>query len=164
MVGEERDLAVLQAAVRRADLAEAAIAGVGAMGRVAAIPWLIELMADEPLGIFATAAYRRITGAEHVEGARPFPPPPVAEGEDEEEALPPDPAKAAADWKKRSKTMTDDRAWQSGVAVDDAGLSPDFDRLTLESRRDVLARLCNGKPASALDVELEALAVRQRRG
>jgi len=163
VLGDERDLSLLQDAVRRADLAEAAIAGVGAMGSLAGIPWLIELMADEALGVFATAAYRRITGAEHVEGARPFPPAPVGEGEDEQEALPPDPEKAAADWKKRSRTMTTDRAWQSGVPVDQTALSAEFDRLTLEARRDVFARLRNRNPATAPDVELEALAVRQQR-
>jgi len=163
IVGEEQDLELLQAAMRRSDLAEDAVAAVGALGRVAAIPWLIELMADKALGVFATSAYRRITGASHVEGSRPFPPPPVAEGEDEDENLPPDPAKAAADWKQRSKTMTADRAWQSGVAINDVRLPPEFDRLTLQSRRYVFARLCSRGSMKESDMELEALAVRQRR-
>ena len=163
VLGEPQDLALMQKAVARKDLAEAALRGVGAMGNVQAIPSLIELMADKALGVFATAAYRRITGATNVEGERPFPPPPVAEGEDEEEALPPDPAKAADDWRKRSNAMPADQAWQAGLAVNETVLANGFDRLPLESRRDVYLRLCHRSEGGVPDLELEALAIRQRR-
>jgi hypothetical protein len=164
VLGEAQDVTVLQSAVSRPDLAEAAIAGLGAMGRVEAIPFLLELMSDETHGVAATAAYRRITGATGIEGQRPFPPPPVAEGEDEEEALPPDPAKAKADWKRRESTMTADRAWQSGMAIGEGSLPADFDHLPLESRRDVFLRLCARNGGRGPDLEIEALARRQRRG
>ncbi|MDP1861344.1 MAG: hypothetical protein Q8K82_21900 [Gemmatimonadaceae bacterium] len=161
-LGDPRDVVVLEAAVRRPELATTAVAALGAMGRVTAIPLLLELMADSTLGVVVTAAYKRITGAENVEGEKPFPPPPVAEGEDEEEALPPDPAKAKADWKRRESTMTSDVAWQSGIAVPDGALPPEFGDLPLESRRDLYLRLRANMGAAIPDLELEALAIRQR--
>jgi hypothetical protein len=131
------------------------------MGRVQSVPLLLELIADKQLGVAATAAYKRITGATGVEGQKPFPPPPVAEGEDEDEALPPDPAKAKADWERRQSALTPDRAWQGGVGITDGMLPTGFDGLPLATRRDVYLRL-RARGASIPDIELEALAIRQR--
>ncbi len=159
VLGHAADLPTLQAALRRPELAKAAVAGLGALGTVGAVPIVLELMADEALGVAATAAYKRITGARDVEGEMPVPRPEVAEGEDECEDLPPDPAKAKRDWEARSKRMTADRAWQAGIAIPDAQLPAEFDALPLDSRRDVFLRLRARKQAP--DRELEALAVRQ---
>lgn len=160
-LGHVADLPALQAAVRRPELATAAIAGLGALGAVAGIPLLLELMADAKLGVRATAAYKRITGAGRVEREMPFPRPPVAEGEDGPEDLPPDPERARRDWEGRSKRMTAERPWQAGVALADGQLPGDFDDLPLDIRRDVFLRLRARKQAP--DLELEALAVRQRK-
>jgi uncharacterized protein (TIGR02270 family) len=160
-LGDPRDLGLLERAVRQPELSFAAIATIGVMGRVQSIPLLLELMGDAKLGIPATAAYKRITGASGVEAEKPFPPPPVAEGEDEEEALPPDPAKAKKDWQQRQSVMTSDRAWQAGIGIADGMLPTEFDALPLATRRDVYLRL-RSRGAAVPDIELEALAVRQR--
>ena len=161
VLGQSADLPALQAALGRPELAKAAIAGLGALGTVPSVAVLLEAMADEALGVAATAAYKRITGARDVEGEMPFPRPKVAEGADETEDLPPDPAKARRDWQARSKTMTADRAWQAGIAVPEGQLPPEFDALPLDSRRDAFLRLRARKQTPHR--ELEALAVRQVR-
>ncbi len=91
----------------------------------------------------------------------PFPRPEVPEGEDEEEALPPDPEKAAADWARRASQMPPEWAWQSGVAIGDQQLPEALHELPLESRRDVYLRIRSRLGAQAPDLELEALAYRQ---
>lgn len=158
VLGDFADVAALHKVLGRRALAAAAIGAFGAMGRVEAVPLLIELMADDELGVTATEAYRRITAAPDVEREKPFPPPEVAEGEDEDEALPPDPLKARADWEKRGPQMTSDVRWQSGFAVPSGQLPPAFDALTLESRRDVYLQLRAFGGRSVPDLELEALA------
>jgi uncharacterized protein (TIGR02270 family) len=161
VLGNPADEPVLRAALQRPELGKVATGALGAMGRAASVPLLLELMRDKALGPAATAAYRRITGAGDVEGERPFPPPPVAEGEDEAEELPPDPAKAAADWRRREPSMAADRAFQAGVAIDGAALPAAFDALSLAARRDVFLRL-RARHRGIPDLELEALAVRQQ--
>jgi uncharacterized protein (TIGR02270 family) len=160
-LGDPRDMALIERAVRSPELAPVAVSTIGAMGRVQSVPLLLELMADAALGTAATAAYKRITGASGVEGEKPFPPPPVADGEDENESLPPDPAKARADWAQRQSTLTPDRAWQGGVAITEGVMPVGFDDLPLATRRDVYLRL-RARAAAVPDIELEALAVRQR--
>jgi uncharacterized protein (TIGR02270 family) len=159
-LGDSRDLGLLERTVRDPALSRDAIAAMGVMGRVQAIPLLLELMTDAALGVPATAAYKRITGATGVEGAKPFPPP-AAEGDDEDEALPPDPVKARRDWERRQSEMTSDRAWQSGIGIADGLLPAEFDELPLATRRDVYLRL-RARGATVPDIELEALASRQR--
>lgn len=163
VLGEPHDVAVLRSLVARDPVSLEAVAALGATGRVEAVPTLLELMADEALGIAATAAYRRITAAPDVEGHMPFPRPEVPEGEDEEEALPPDPEKAAADWARRASSMTPDSAYQSGVAIGDDQLPDALHELPLESRGDVYLRVRSRLGARAPDLELEALAIRQHR-
>ena len=160
-LGNPSDMGLVEKAVRNADLAVVAVSTIGAMGRVQSVPLLLELMADKQLGVAATAAYKRITGAARVEGDKPFPPPKVAEGEDEDEALPPDPAKAKADWQERQSAMTPDRAWQGGIGIADGLMPVGFNDLPLATRRDVYLRL-RAQGAAVPDIELEALAVRQR--
>jgi hypothetical protein len=162
VLGEPGDVATLQALLSRSEVTEVAVEALGALGRVEAVPLLLDLMSDKALGVLATAAYRRITGAPDVEGEKPFPPPEVGEGEDEDEALPPDPAKARADWAARQSRMTPGQRWQSGLAIPDAQRPPEFDGLTLQSRRDVHLALRARVGPGAPDLELEALAGRQR--
>jgi hypothetical protein len=131
------------------------LARAGPRGRRAAL----ELMADKQL-----APRGRRTGVSPrpaMGGAKPFPLPPVPEGEDESEALPPDPAKAKADWAGREGRMANDCAWQSGHPLGEAALPEAFDALPLETRRDVYFRLRSR--GAGEDLELEALAGRQRR-
>jgi uncharacterized protein (TIGR02270 family) len=161
VLGDPADLPLLQGLADRPDSAPTAVAALGAMGRVEAVPFLIELMADSDLGITATAAYKRITGAHDIEGEKPFPPPEVPEGEDEEEALPPDPEKARADWERRRNELIPGVSWQAGVPVPEGSFPVADLRLSLETRRDLLLRLRARGGTGVPDVELEDLAVRQ---
>jgi uncharacterized protein (TIGR02270 family) len=160
-LGEIRDMSLVARAVRDPQLASAAVSTLGAMGRVQSVPLLLELMSDAVLGAHATAAYKRITGATGVEGEKVFPRPPVADGEDEEESLPPDPAKARRDWEQRQGTLTPDRAWQAGIGITDGVLPLEFNALPLATRRDVYLRL-RARAAPVPEIELEAFAARQR--
>lgn len=158
VLGEAADVATLHAVLARRELAPTVIGAFGAMGRVEAVPLLLELIADDELGVPATEAYRRITAAPDVEGERPFPPPEVPEGEDEVEALPPDPEKARADWARRGPHMTPDVRWQAGVAMPPGQLAPGFDALPLDARRDAYLRLRASGGSGVPDLELEARA------
>jgi uncharacterized protein (TIGR02270 family) len=160
-LGEMSDMNLIARAMRDPQLAPVAVSTIGAMGRVQSVPLLLELMSDGALGVHATAAYKRITGATAIEGEKVFPRPPVAEGEDEDESLPPDPAKAQRDWERRQSTLTPDRAWQAGIGITDGVLPLEFNTLPLATRRDVYLRL-RARAVSVPDIELEALAVRQR--
>ena len=160
-LGDPTDMGLIEKAIRNPELASVAVSTLGTMGRVQAVPLLLELMADSALGVPATAAYKRITGATGIEGEKPVPRPPVAEGEDEEEALPPNPEKARADWQHRRPAMAPDRAWQGGVGVTDGELPVAFNDFPLATRRDVYLRL-RARRAAVPDIELEALALRQR--
>jgi hypothetical protein len=160
-IGDPADVGMIERAVRDPELAPVAVGALGAMGRVQSVPLLLELIADADLGTAATAAYKRITGAVRIEGEKPLPSPPVAERDDEDESLPPDPAKAKADWQQRQSIMTPDRTWQGGLGIADGVIPVGFDELPLATRRDVYLRL-RTRAAAVRDLELEALAVRQR--
>lgn len=162
VLGDPADEALLRAAVQRPDLARAAVQAFGAFGRTSAIPLLLELSRDKALGVPAAFAYGRITGCRDLFGEKPFPPPEVAEGEDENEDLPPAPERMASDWRRRAATMAKDRAFQHGHELPAAALPAAFDALPLDARRDVYLRL-RARGAAVPDLELEALALRQRR-
>ncbi|MFT4538701.1 MAG: hypothetical protein ACI841_004908 [Planctomycetota bacterium] len=164
VLGDPADIRVIEDSLARPELGDAALFAFGAMGRVETIPRIIELMGDDTLGLSATVAYQRITGAADVEAEKPFPPPPVAEGEDEQEELPPDPEKAAADWKRRQSVMTAEFAWQAGQPLEQDQLPAAFHHLRLDSRRDVYLRLRARQTAQVADLELEQLALRQLKG
>lgn len=160
-LGQPSDVAMLERAIRDAELAPVAVGALGAMGRVQSVPLLLDLMSDSALAIHATAAYKRITGATSVEGQKPLDRPPVADGEDEEEALPPDPVKAKQDWERRQSAFTPERSWQAGIGIEDGLLPAEFNALSLAARRDVYLRL-RARNAAVPDIELEAFATRQR--
>ena len=160
-LGALTDRNLIAEAIGSPELGPVAISAIGAMGRMQSIPLLLELMSDAALGIHATAAYKRITGATGIEGEKAFPPPPVADGEDEVESLPPDPQKAKRDWEQRQSMFTPDRIWQAGMGIIDGILPTEFDTLPLATRRDVYLRL-RARAAAVPDIELEAQATRQR--
>jgi uncharacterized protein (TIGR02270 family) len=159
VLGDPRDLMLLQQAMGRRELAPAALEGIGALGSVESVPRLLELLGDAALGVAAAEAYERITGAE-IRGDR-RPSNSVANGDEDDPPVPADPAKARADWERRRPEMTVERAWQAGIALDDATLPPAFHDLPLPVRRDVYLRLRSRSRAG--DLELEAHAVLQRR-
>jgi hypothetical protein len=161
VLGEPEDLTLLETLLEHPDVAPTAVAAMGSMGCVTAIPVLLELMTDEALGVLATRAYKRITGAEDVEGEAPFPPPEVPEGEDESEDLPPDPEKAREDWEGRGRSMSSAVPWQLGLPVQDDQFLRDREPLTLEVRRDLYLRLRSRGGSAVPDLELEAKALTQ---
>ena len=161
VIGADSDLPLLMAGSGQPNVSNASVSALGALGNVTAIPFLLELITDDNVGPAAAAAYKRITGATSVDGEKPFPPPPVADGEDEREELPPDPEKFRKDWQRREHAMTPDFRWQSGIAIPPGVLPAQFDGLPLDSRRDVYLRL-RSTVSTTRDVELEALAARQR--
>jgi uncharacterized protein (TIGR02270 family) len=161
VIGDESDLRLLMAGSGQPNVANASVSALGALGNVAAIPFLLELITDDTLGSIASVSYKRITGATAVDGEKPFPPPPVADGEDEKEELPPDPEKFKKDWHRRERAMTPDVRWQGGMAISHGVLPAHFDGLPLDSRRDEYLRL-RSTGSTTRDLELEALAARQR--
>lgn len=162
VLGDPADEALLRGALARPELARTAVAALGALGRVTAVPLLLELSRDKALGVLAAFAYQRLTGARDVFGSKPWPPPPVAEGEDEVEDLPPAPEQIAADWRRREPKLAKDRSWQFGQELGPSGLPAGFDTLPLHARRDVYLRY-RARRVTVPDLELEALALRQRR-
>lgn len=162
VLGDPADEAVLRSALARPELARTAVAALGALGRVTAVPLLLELSRDKALGVLAAFAYQRLTGARDVFGSKPWPPPPVAEGEDEVEDLPPAPEQIAADWRQREPRLPKDRSWQFGQELGPNGLPTGFDNLPLHARRDVYLRY-RARRVTVPDLELEALALHQRR-
>jgi uncharacterized protein (TIGR02270 family) len=162
VLGDPADETLLRRALERPELAKTAVQALGALGRASAVPLLLELARDKVLGVPAAFAYQRLTGFRDAFGEKPFPPPPVAEGEDEPEDLPPAPDAMAADWQRRGGAFGKDKAWQFGHEIPAAALPAAFDVLPLHARGDVWLRL-RARRASLPDLELEALAVRQRR-
>lgn len=161
-LGEPSDEALLRAALQRPEVARAAVAALGALGRTTAVPLLLELTRDDALGVAAATAYQRVTGFRDVFGTKPWPPPEVAEGEDENEDLPPDPDAIAADWRRSEARLGKDRSWQFGNEISSTALPACFDDLPLHARADVYWRL-RARGAKVPDIELEAMALRQRR-
>lgn len=162
MLGDQADVARLRSLLADDAVAPDAVQALGCLGYVEAVPVLIDLMSDDDLGVHATLAYRRITGAPDVEAEKPFPPPPVEEGEDEEEALPPSPEKARADWEARSSQMNAAPRWHWGVAFPD-DRPPQLAALPLDARRNAYLRLRSRFGSRLGDIELEASARRQTR-
>ena len=160
VLGQPQSEADLRSLLPRKDVRIAAVTAMGALGSVDAVGLLIDLMSDEDLGVHATAAYKRMTGATDVEGHKPL----VAAAADDEgeegEALPPDADKAQADWERRQKVMVSGPCYQCGVPIDGTLPAP-FDHLPLSVRRDLWLRLRAQKAAVPM-LELEALASQQR--
>ena len=160
--GEAAEERLVRGCLDRPDLAAHAVQALGALGRVTAMPRLLDLLSDPQLGVLAAKAYLRLTGSEAAFGAMPFPRPQMAEGEDESEDLPPAPAAARADWQRRQGSMPAATTWSYGCPVPHDALPTAFDELRLDARRDVHLRL-RARGAAVPDLELEAQALRQRR-
>lgn len=161
VVGNPKELPTLQNAITRLGLAGAALAGIGKLGSIAAIPALLEAMGDAKLTHGAGRAFVRITGATNIEAAAPIPPP---EGLSEDEidlldtSLPPDPAKARAWWEKEKGRFSIEGRWQSGHEVSKTPLGEHFDTLPLETRLDLYLGARARDPQRTPDRELERRA------
>lgn len=161
VLGDPQDLPLFQNSLGRKPLALAALAGLGALGRTEAIPALIEAMTDKDLTQAAGAAFTRITGANDIRADKPLPPP---EGLSEEELeffdpiFPADPAKARAWWEREKGRFTGEGRWQAGREVSKEPLGAAFQRLPLETRRDVYLGFRARSGSQAPDLEFEKRA------
>lgn len=155
----------MEAAVRRPNLATAAIAAMGALGSIRAIPLLLEIMKDSGLARAAGAAFVRITAADGIAADRP-PPTPAGLSEDErdflDETKPPDPDKARAAWEEVKSGFAAEGRWQCGREVSREPLGEGFNSLSLQTRRDLYLSVRARDAGRTRDLELEASAVRQR--
>ena len=158
VLGDPADLSVLQAALGQPGLAVAALRGLGALGRVEAVPLLIGLMENPELAPAAGAAFQRITGAEDIAAEKP-PQPPADEITEEDEFAddtpPPDPARAQAYWNKHQAAFDPNGRWQAGQEVSADPLGAAFNALPLEARRDTYLGARARSTSTVPDLELE---------
>jgi uncharacterized protein (TIGR02270 family) len=135
LLGNAKDLSILQNSMTRPDLAAAALSGMGKLGAIAAIPTILEAMTVEPLAEAATRAFSRITGAEAW--------------------VPPDPVKARAWWEKEKGRFPVEGRWQAGFDVSKDPFGPHFDALPLDVRLDLYLGARAKDPVKTADRELE---------
>lgn len=160
VLGHPGDAQLLRDALNRADRAEAALRGLGTLGRVAYVPALLEAMRIPGLARAAGEAFTRITGARVPEGERP---PLTAHDESEPEDADglPDVTWAEEYWKQHATEFDPAMRWQVGSCIPTARLPADFVGLPLVVRRDVYLSARAESAASIPDLELEARAVTQ---
>ena len=84
VLGDPQDQSLLEFALRRPPLARAALDGLGALGRAAAVPNLLKAMTGPTLAPDAGRAFVRLTGATGIEADQPLPPPPDLPEEEHE--------------------------------------------------------------------------------
>jgi uncharacterized protein (TIGR02270 family) len=146
VLGDPKDLGILQNSIARPDLAEAALEGLGALGSVATIPALLDALGDDPLKAGAGRAFARITGATEVVGAEV------------------DPKEACAWWDEAKGRFPADGRWQSGRDVAKSPFGENFNSLPLGTRLDVFLGARARDPRQTPDRELERTAARQLAG
>lgn len=162
VLGDSNDFGTLQAALENPDLATAAIQGLGALGNVAAIPLLIDAMANKDLAHGAGAAFQRITGAENIQAEKPPPPSvdePDLEGEFADDTPGPDPERARAWWEANVGRFPPEGRWQAGREVSNAAATPVLHQLPLETRRDLYLEARARAEGVTAELELEARAL-----
>ena len=151
----------------RFDALERSVADVGGtlrtfMGRIEAIPLLIQAMENEDTTAAAGAAFQRITGASasDIAGARPEPPPPQPDLETEfaDDAAPPDPGKAKAWWETRRNAFDPVGRWQAGDQIVADQPTTRLHRLPLAARQSVFLAARARQGSRETDVELELRA------
>jgi uncharacterized protein (TIGR02270 family) len=166
VIGDPESIDILTARVQDVAMAAAALAGLGCMGKVSAIPLIIEAMAEPTRTKAAGAAFVRITGATEISSKRPLPPAPGLD-EDErdlrDQLFPNDPDRAASYWKKYRDRFAPEGRWQAGVDVSREPLGRAFNMLPLQIRRDVYRAERLRNPAKTPDLELEMRASWQLR-
>jgi uncharacterized protein (TIGR02270 family) len=158
VLGNPKDLPILQNAVSRPELVGAAFSGIGKLGSIAAIPMLLEAIGNDKLAHAAGRAFVRITGAKDIEAAKPLPPPEGATEEqiqDWDTTLPPDPAKARAWWEKEKSRFAAEGRWQAGFDVSKTAFGENFDAMPLGARLDLYLGARAKDPQKTQDRELE---------
>ena len=143
VLGNAKDLAILQNSMTRPALASAAVSGMGKLGSVAAIPALLDAMAIDPTAHAAGRAFVRMTGVA------------AAEISSADPAGPSNPAKARAFWDKEKGRFTVEGRWQAGFDVSKTPFGENFDAMPLDARLDVYLGARARDPQKTPDRELE---------
>ncbi len=143
VLGDPKDLGILQNSTAKPGLAEAALAGLGKLGSAAAIPTLLDALEDDALKSAAGRAFARITGATEVAAADA------------------DPKDARAWWDEAKGLFPGEGRWQSGRDLAKQPFGEPFDTLPLETRLDVFLGARARDPRQTPDRELERKAVLQ---
>lgn len=156
VVGCWEDFSCLKRAVANQPVAKAAVSGLGKLGVLCSVPFLLDLMESPELAEPAASAFWRITGQEVPRGPAPDPPPGLSEDElDLWESQPPVDVSCARDWWRINASRFDPvKRYQLGLNVSDDPLGSVFDQLPLSIRYDVYLReraITSGTP----DWELE---------
>lgn len=158
VLGNPKDLPILQSSTTRPALVGAALSGMGKLGSVAAVPAILDAMGNDKLAHAAGRAFVRITGATGIEAAKPLPPPEGATADEIDlldTSLPPDQAKARAWWDKEKGRFTVEGRWQAGFDDSKTPLGENFDVLPLDARLDVYLGARARDPQKTADRELE---------
>jgi uncharacterized protein (TIGR02270 family) len=165
VLGDRRDLVILQNSIGRPSLSRAALGGIGSLGSASAIPALLEAIADGALAPAAGRAFLRLTGASGIAAGKPIPPP---EGLTPEEidrwapSIPLDPRDAGAWWELAKGRFAGEARWQWGLDISKAPLGANFALLPLASRLDVYLGERARDPQRVPDLELACRATVQR--
>jgi hypothetical protein len=143
VIGSLEDLDLLQSAAAKRPTAKAALLGIGKLGHLEAIPFLLETLAQSDLSEWAAGSIERIVGGKVPRGLPPPMPPHLTEDEMDvwEAVAPVDPEAAAHWWRSRKHLFVPGGRWQCGVCVSDQPLREVvFDNLPLTVRYDVYLR------------------------
>ncbi len=143
VLGNPKDLPILQNAMSRPELAGAALSGIGKLGSVAGIPALLDAISNEKLAHAAGRAFVRLTGVA------------AAEISSADAAAPPDPAKARDWWEKEKGRFKAEGRWQAGFDVSKTPFGEHFDAMPLDARLDVYLGARAKDPQKTPDRELE---------
>lgn len=165
VVGNHDDLPRLQKLATGGDAprARSAIAALGTLGLVAALPTLLYLLDEPQLAESAALAIERITGDQVPRGAVPPPPENLSEEELDlwEPEAPIDVGATREWWSSRAPRFDAKKRYQAGVNVTDDALGSAFDQLPQSLRRAVYLRE-RAFAKNAQDWELDTWPRRQR--
>lgn len=156
VLGDARGFSLLHESLARPELAVAALRGMGALGRIEAIPLIIQAMRDPALAVTAGAAFTRITGEDDIRPDKPAPTRPADDaesGDDWYEDLLPTFERVESRWAAISSRFDPRRRWQLGREVPGVHRPP-FETLSLEARRDFYLAMCANASRSQ-DLEFE---------
>src|SRR5262249_29784162 len=134
VLGDPADLSLFESYLEHPALGVAAATGMGSLGRIAAVPILIEPIKNPRISYPAGFAFTRMTGADDIFSGPPVPPPDdLTEEEKERWGLgpSPDPDRAQAWWLKEKARFHADGRWQAGIDVRGNPLGEPFNSLPL---------------------------------
>lgn len=160
VLGEPKDLQLFAGLMRRPELRGAALAALGASGRVDAVPMVLEAMMHPDTVVFAGRAFTRITGAHGIDAEKSEPVVGIEHEEErdliDDEAV--DVVKATEWWNGAQGRFTGEVRWQHGFRVDTPIKRDVFDVLPLGPRRDLfLVQARSTASNSVADPESRAL-------